>query len=321
MIVECPNCQTKYNLPDDKVGAEGANVRCSVCRHVFKVEPSSPDDFPGFGETGGGIWPVSNEEVAPGDDFASQLEAQRKQDPFDGGGVSSSDFGSIDFGKPEKEEKGGKGRNVLVLAILGVVLLAGVGGVGAYFFELWPFARKAPVATDAAPKEQAPSVMENAPAAPAATPAATPAAPPADYTGQIVFDAYNNYFVDNEKTGKLFVIDGKLVNRSPATVGQIAVEATLLDAKDAPVISKVFKAGPKANISELRLLGKEDLENRLSSKEEIMLYNRMVKPGEEVPFMVAFANMPENVRNFSLKLKDYLQVAEPAGQQPAAKKP
>ncbi|GFK95507.1 hypothetical protein NNJEOMEG_03372 [Fundidesulfovibrio magnetotacticus] len=317
MIVECPNCQTKYNLPDDKVGPEGATVRCSVCRHVFKVEPAAPDDFPGFGDSGdstdAGIWPVSGEDETPGDDFAAHLDAQRKKDPFEAGGVSSSDFGSIDFGKPEKTTTTSKGKKIAILAALGVVLLAGVGGAAAYFFEFWPFAKKTAVTAEAPAK---PSVMENAPAAPPAP----PAPPPADYTGQILFDGFSNYFVDNEKAGRLFVIDGKLVNRSPVTVGQIEVEATLLDAKDAPVVTKVFKAGPKANISELRLLGKEDLENRLSSKEEIMLYNRMVKPGEEVPFMVAFANMPENVRNFSLKLKDYLQVADPAQQQPAGQK-
>lgn len=39
MIVSCPNCVTKYNLPDDKVPADGIKVKCSKCSHLFKVTP------------------------------------------------------------------------------------------------------------------------------------------------------------------------------------------------------------------------------------------------------------------------------------------
>ncbi|XXJ18154.1 DUF3426 domain-containing protein [Desulfovibrio caledoniensis] len=46
MIVTCPNCETSYNLPDEKVPATGAKVKCSKCAHVFKVEvpTASPED-------------------------------------------------------------------------------------------------------------------------------------------------------------------------------------------------------------------------------------------------------------------------------------
>ncbi|WFS62793.1 DUF3426 domain-containing protein [Pseudodesulfovibrio thermohalotolerans] len=46
MIVTCPNCETSYNLPDEKVPAGGAKVKCSKCAHVFKVElpPATPEE-------------------------------------------------------------------------------------------------------------------------------------------------------------------------------------------------------------------------------------------------------------------------------------
>ncbi|WP_319582496.1 DUF3426 domain-containing protein [uncultured Pseudodesulfovibrio sp.] len=46
MIVTCPNCETSYNLPDEKVPATGAKVKCSKCAHVFKVDPpqASPEE-------------------------------------------------------------------------------------------------------------------------------------------------------------------------------------------------------------------------------------------------------------------------------------
>ena len=43
MIVTCPECATKYNLPDDKISPSGSRVRCTKCTHVFTVTPSGDD--------------------------------------------------------------------------------------------------------------------------------------------------------------------------------------------------------------------------------------------------------------------------------------
>lgn len=44
MILTCPSCETRYNLPDDKISAKGTKVRCTRCKHVFKAYPQgSPD--------------------------------------------------------------------------------------------------------------------------------------------------------------------------------------------------------------------------------------------------------------------------------------
>ncbi|MEF2143947.1 MAG: DUF3426 domain-containing protein [Desulfovibrionaceae bacterium] len=42
MIVACPSCQTRYNLPDEKIPAKGLKVKCSKCEHVFKAVPPAP---------------------------------------------------------------------------------------------------------------------------------------------------------------------------------------------------------------------------------------------------------------------------------------
>jgi predicted Zn finger-like uncharacterized protein len=43
MIVTCPQCQTRFRIPDDKVTAKGVKVRCTRCRHTFRVSrPSEP---------------------------------------------------------------------------------------------------------------------------------------------------------------------------------------------------------------------------------------------------------------------------------------
>jgi predicted Zn finger-like uncharacterized protein len=44
MIVACPSCETKYNLPDGKITAKGLKVKCAKCEHVFRVTPPPPEE-------------------------------------------------------------------------------------------------------------------------------------------------------------------------------------------------------------------------------------------------------------------------------------
>jgi len=181
------------------------------------------------------------------------------------------------------------------------LILAGIAGTAAYFFEFWPFAKKAPT-----------SAMEQA-----KTPPAKPEQP--DYPSQIQIASHEYYFVENDKVGKLFVISGKLVNKSPLVLRDIEMEASIMDAQDKPLDTISFVAGPKASNFELKTLNKEDLESRLTSKQEIMLYNGEVKNGDEVPFMVAFIKPPDTMKNYSLKIKSFAKVvttdAKPEGQE------
>lgn len=52
MIVTCPQCQTRFRIPDERVTAKGVKVRCTRCRHTFRVsrpaEPVPEDPFARF---------------------------------------------------------------------------------------------------------------------------------------------------------------------------------------------------------------------------------------------------------------------------------
>ncbi|MBB3693844.1 zinc-ribbon domain-containing protein [Sphingomonas sp. BK580] len=39
MIIECPECRARYQVPDGTVGATGRTVRCANCRHSWYQEP------------------------------------------------------------------------------------------------------------------------------------------------------------------------------------------------------------------------------------------------------------------------------------------
>ena len=53
MVVQCPTCQSKFRIADEKVTDRGVRVRCTACKNVFQVKKpgSGAGDAPGPGTT------------------------------------------------------------------------------------------------------------------------------------------------------------------------------------------------------------------------------------------------------------------------------
>ena len=96
MIVQCENCQTKFNVNPDRIKDEGSNVRCSQCRHVFKIFRPVPSDAPPPAE--------DFEEPSPSESEALPQESPTEKpsgdfDLADGpSAVDESLAGDMDFG-------------------------------------------------------------------------------------------------------------------------------------------------------------------------------------------------------------------------------
>ncbi len=72
MIVECEVCQTKYNLENSKITAQGVKVRCVKCQNIFSVTPPSatPPTPPSP--------PTPSPPEPAGDDFLQDFESFEK---------------------------------------------------------------------------------------------------------------------------------------------------------------------------------------------------------------------------------------------------
>ena len=85
MIIACPACATRYEVPERAVGPDGRTVRCAKCRHSWFVEPGGDVELPADAALGDeDIGPGSADEVleppreggahlGEGADFASEV--------------------------------------------------------------------------------------------------------------------------------------------------------------------------------------------------------------------------------------------------------
>lgn len=112
------------------------------------------------------------------------------------------------------------------------------------------------------------------------------------------------YNVMNEKVGKVFVIEGRVVNEFPEPKGMIELEGAIYDKDKQPLAVKRQLAGTQLSLFQLQVLSEKEMESFLNNRIEILANNTNVPPGGETPFMILFFDPPENVAEFGVKILD-----------------
>lgn len=112
------------------------------------------------------------------------------------------------------------------------------------------------------------------------------------------------YNLLNDKIGKIFVIEGKVVNEFPEPKELIELEGAIYDNERKPIEAKRQLAGSQLSLFQLQVLNEKEMESFLNNKMEILANNTNVQPGGEVPFMILFYDPPENVSEFGVKIVD-----------------
>ncbi len=325
MIVECPNCQAKFRLPDEKVGPQGAKLRCGKCRHVFHVDapqPAEPEGFADFdfpAESPVAPPPRAAVRPEPGRDDAAEVppdffhsesyeapEQPAEEDEPEARdtrpvrpGFSLEDVADIPL--PGSQLSKDRRRRAIIIGVsLLLVIAATLAAV--YFLDLWPGkkAAKAPTEPPAATAPAKPEAEKPAPEAAAPAPKAEETAKVKD----IMLQNVRQYYVSNEKAGQLFVIEGKAVNNFKSPKEMIKLEANLFDDKGATLAVQEELAGNTVSLFQLQVMTRDELKSALASQVGVLTNNTNIVPGGEAPFMIVFFDPPEAVKEFGVKVID-----------------
>ncbi len=279
MIVQCPNCDTKYRLDETLLGEDGEQVRCTRCSHVFHVHPPRPDDDDEIDvvqdedfdwlkdmNVAGGAEKEEDEAPAPTEDFGPRYE---KKD------------GAIAV---EIQSTTPKRTRAVTWVMIAIALVSLILGVLLYFPELQNTVRSwfGSEATEEV-QQQEQHLSE-------------------EQISRISLQNVRQYFVSNEKIGQLFVIEGKARNDFSSPMELIKIEASLFDAQGEVVERRELLAGNTVSLFQLQILSEEELQAALQAKVGILSNNTNLRPGMDVPFMVVFSNPPESVQEYGLKV-------------------
>lgn len=284
MLIQCPNCDTKYSLDESVLGPDGSKVRCIRCGHVFFVAP--PND-------------------------ASSAEAEQQEALY----LDQEDGTDFDWSKPEpsSEERGEQSRSApdvdeqvsgsgtakeIPLEIQategpkGQIMTYVSIGVGLVIVALVLFLFS----------QQFTETFKSWVGSPIAEDVGEPEAFGPEAAVLISLQNVRQYFVTNEKIGQLFVIEGHARNDFPEPMELFRIEASLFDADGQVVETRELLAGNTISLFQLQILSEQEVEEALSARVGILSHNTNVQPRMEVPFMVVFPNPPETVQEYGLKV-------------------
>lgn len=284
MIVSCPECHTKFNLPDGRIGPSGANLRCSRCSTVFHYPPPEDAEQPDFPDRSEASTPPKDNAQSAKKDDTDALFGDFNEDEENGTTKSKKDSsGSRKKIKKGAAEKSSGGRKKLLL-IIGLALATLIIGLSVYLFLSSSAKSPDELAGETTPEEKKED-KEKAPQV-------------------IIKKEITNYYVNNEKIGLILVIAGKVVNSSSTYKEHIKVECNLIDENKKSLITKQVLCGNEASYFQLQVNTEKELESILTSKLGVYTNNTNVAPGGEVPFMVLFFNPPNTVAEFKIKVID-----------------
>ena len=400
MIITCFNCETKFNLPENKIPDGGAKVKCSKCGNIFKVTPpaqepedevealleekkvpeeqvpppptpapepvatpkSAPEpendfpDLPDDGTSAGSdddfeddlfgsdenesgsdadigadlfdedesgsaerveedqdfniddellgddedseesvVERPTEEYIAEEDENFEEEQSFLEDDADDSGeeeieddGFSLDDKGITSFdldeeSPSEKRPVKKKSRGLIITIVILFLFAGGVGG--AWYFKLWeilPFDIPFITSNDSGNIDSNES--------------------PSKRFSKFSFKSLRQFYVNNDRAGQLFIIEGKVVNSFEQAKELIEVEAQLFDGKGQVLDSKRLLCGNTLSLFQLEVQSREEIEAALASKVGVLSNNTLLKTGMSTPFMVVFFKPSPAVREYVINV-------------------
>jgi predicted Zn finger-like uncharacterized protein len=125
-----------------------------------------------------------------------------------------------------------------------------------------------------------------------------------DPAGNLKIDTLDitSKFILNVKAGKFFVITGKVKNGYPDTRRFINVTGRLYTKGKKLAKTETVFCGNVLSDIELSNMEIEEIQKRLSNRFGDNKSNFQVEPGKELPFMIVFSNLPDDLEEFAIEV-------------------
>lgn len=119
----------------------------------------------------------------------------------------------------------------------------------------------------------------------------------------------NSKFIENGVSGRLFVITGKVRNGYSANREKIRLQGKLFTKGKVLVKTEYSYAGIQLDDQELATLPVEQIKQRLTAVSQTQATATVVRPGQNLPFMVVFSELPpaEQLDEFAIELLSSVQ--------------
>jgi len=122
-----------------------------------------------------------------------------------------------------------------------------------------------------------------------------------DQQGEIRISTSQSYYVENSVSGQLFVIKGLVTNNSVTAQSELRVKGTLYKEKGTPLLHQTVYCGNIISDDDLKSASRDSLNNQMANPFGAALSNVNVAPGQSLPYMIVFTDLPEELNEFSVE--------------------
>ncbi len=116
-------------------------------------------------------------------------------------------------------------------------------------------------------------------------------------TGKFDIIELKGYYTENTSIGKVFVIEGKITSTFDKSKDIMGIKGSLFNSKGETIEEKRISPGTIILIDDLKIISKEELENRFKNKKKTSF------PAKgSMPFMIVFSDLSTNPQEYGVEL-------------------
>ena len=293
MQIQCPRCQTKYNLEASLLAPEGSQVRCSRCGHEFRAEP--PAEPPAEAASPPLYTPPSpSREATPPD--SDDLMGFLDEDGRPVGGLEMEEGG---------RRKGSFFKKFLAFLLILIIILALLLGGLLFMKTRGVHPDRDYLGIDI--HDYLPFLKPLEPAG--GSPGGAGAGQNPDKEG-IHLSGVAGSFLKLEEGRKVFLIKGKAENFHDHPVREIKLRGILGTEDRRNAAESIVFTGHTIIDEEIKSLSRSVIEGILSSPQAAEGTAARVEPGAAADFMIIFFDLPENLIEYTVEVVSWRPATE-----------